>query len=781
MCTTNIHYKNESDLKLVVSSNEGKARYFLMEKMQLIHINEEAKEFHLSNGQVSYIFRVEPKIKQLEQLFFGKSIKHRESFSYLVERENRPANNLYEGDHTSALEHIKQEYPGFGTTDFRYPAHQVKWPIGDRVTHLEYYSHKVRKGKPVLEGFPATYTENDTEAETLTITLKDAYSELEVYLNYTIFAALPVITRSTCFVNQGSETIELENVMSASVDLPDANYDLLHLNGAWARETHVERKALHTGLQSVSSARGASSHAHNPFMALVRPDSTETVGEVYGFSLVYSGNFSAQVEVDTYHVTRAMIGINPFRFNWQLDPNASFQTPEAVMVYSDKGLNGMSQAFHELYRTRLARGVWRDKERPVLINNWEATYFDFNENKILEIAENAAELGVELFVLDDGWFNKRNDDSTSLGDWFEDESKLPNGIKGLSEKIHQLGLKFGLWFEPEMVNKDTTLYEQHPDWIIQVPGKNVSHGRNQFVLDFSRPEVVDNLFQQMDTIIEGSQIDYIKWDMNRYISEAFSISLPADRQGELYHRYILGVYDLYERLIAKHPEILFESCAGGGARNDPGMLYYAPQAWASDDTDAVERLKIQYGTSMVYPISSIGSHVSAVPNHQVGRMTSMDMRSHVAYFGTFGYELDITMLSHEETESIQQHIQFFKKHRKLIQQGDFYRLKSPFEGNHTAWMIVSRDQAEAVVGFYQVLGTPNPAYERLVLTGLDPEKRYAVHPMQQERYGDDLMAAGLIFADDVTTDRGKDWTFNRHGDFTSNIFYLTSKNDSEVN
>ncbi|MBM6614496.1 alpha-galactosidase [Desemzia sp. RIT804] len=746
----------------------------------MIQVNEVTKEFHLSNKKVSYIFRVDKKTKQLEQLYFGKHIKHRESFFYLVERENRPANNLYEGDHTSSLEHIKQEYPSFGTTDFRYPAYQIKWEAGDRVTHLEYSSYNITKGKPILEGLPATYVENETEAETLTVILKDAYSDLEVQLNYTIFTDFPVITRSTRFSNHGSEVIELENAMSTSIDLPDANFELVHLNGAWARETHVERKELHTGLQSISSARGASSHAHNPFMALVRPTSTETNGEVYGFSLVYSGNFTAQIEVDTYHVTRAMIGINPFQFSWKLTNGKSFQTPEAVMVYSDEGLNGMSQAFHELYRTRLARGTWRDEERPVLINNWEATYFDFNEEKILEIAENAAELGVELFVLDDGWFNKRNDDTSSLGDWVEDKTKLPNGVKGLSEKIHQLGLKFGLWFEPEMVNKDTKLYEHHPDWIIQVPGKNVSHGRNQFVLDFSRPEVVDNLYHQMDAIIDGSQIDYIKWDMNRYISEAFSIALPSDRQGEVYHRYILGVYDLYERLIAKYPNILFESCAGGGARNDPGMLFYAPQAWASDDTDAVERLKIQYGTSMVYPLSSIGSHVSAVPNHQVGRMTSMDMRSHVAYFGTFGYELDITALSQMDKEAIQKHIQFFKKHRKLVQQGDFYRLKSPFEGNHTAWIVVSKDQTEALVGFYQILGTPNPAYERLQLTGLDTEKMYKVHPMEQARYGDDLMAAGLIFADDVTTESETKWKFNRHGDFTSNIFYLTSKNDSEV-
>ncbi|MFL2100652.1 alpha-galactosidase [Desemzia sp. FAM 23989] len=748
-----------------------------MKEFQFIHINEAANEFHLSNQAVSYIFRVDPTTHQLEQLYFGKKIQHRKSFFYLVERENRPANNLYEGNHTSSLEHIKQEYPSFGTTDFRYPAHQIKWPSGDQVTHLEYASYTISKGKPTLEGLPATYVDSKEEAETLTIILKDIYSELEVQLNYTIFSTFSAITRSACFINRGTTTIQLENAMSASVDFPDADFELLHLNGAWARETHVERKALHTGLQSVSSARGASSHAHNPFMALVRPETTELNGEVYGFSLIYSGNFTAQVEVDTYHVTRAMLGINPFRFNWQLNEGDFFQTPEAVLVYSDAGLNGMSQTYHELYRTRLARGRWRDKERPILINNWEATYFDFNEEKILEIARNGAELGMELFVLDDGWFGKRDDDTSSLGDWVEDKTKLSNGIKGLSEKIHQLGLKFGLWFEPEMVSKNTPLHDEHSDWVIGVPGKNISHGRNQFVLDFSRPEVVDSIFQQMDAILHDAQVDYIKWDMNRYISEAYSDALPPEQQGEVYHRYILGVYELYERLITKYPDILFESCAGGGARNDPGMLYYAPQAWASDDTDAVERLKIQYGTSMVYPLSSIGSHVSAVPNHQVGRVTSMDIRSNVAYFGTFGYEMDITTLSDADKESIRHHIQFFKKHRALVQQGTFYRLESPFDGNTVAWMLVSKDQSEALVGYYQILATPNPAYERLKLTGLNPETMYIVEPINQSRYGDDLMAIGLLFADDVTNGIEPTWKFNRHGDFTSNMFYLKS-NDS---
>ncbi len=741
----------------------------------LIKVNKNKLEFHLTNGKVSYLFRVIGQINQLEHLYFGKSIRHQENFDFLTEREVRPSNNQFEGDHTSSLEHIRQEYPGYGTSDFRYPAQQIRYPAGDRISRFEYADYRVIAGKPILDGLPATYTESPAEAETLEILLKDVYSELTLHIFYTIYKDRPVIARSAKFTNNGSEDYELETAMSLSIDFPDDHFELIHLNGAWTRENHLERKPVITGVQSISSTRGASSHAHNPFMALVRSETTEHAGEAYGFSLIYSGNFLAQIEVDTYKVTRAMIGINPFQFSWKLKPNESFQTPEAVLVYSDSGLNEMSQALHDLYRTRLARGVWRDKERPILINNWEATYFDFNEEKILEIARTGSELGMELFVLDDGWFGKRNDDSSSLGDWFVNKEKLPDGMKGLSEKVHNLGMKFGLWFEPEMVCKDTKLFKEHPDWLIQVPGKRLSHGRNQFVLDFSRPEVVENVYQQMDAILSDSQIDYIKWDMNRYISEAYSIALPADQQGEIWHRYILGVYSLYEKLIAKYPDILFESCAGGGGRFDPGMLYYAPQGWASDDTDAVERLKIQYGTSLVYPLSSIGSHVSAVPNHQVGRTTSMEMRANVAFFGTFGYELDITLLSDDEKEQIKKDIAFFKQHRVLIQQGTFYRLLSPFTNNETAWMVVSKDQTEAIVGYYEVLSKPNRPYERLKLKGLAEDRKYQITGAL-ERFGDDLMQIGLLFGENFTGKADEFWSREKTKDYNSKLFYLKSIN-----
>ena len=744
------------------------------ETTKLIHVNDEKLEFHLTNQHVSYIFRVFEKSQQLEHLYFGKQIHHRKSFDFLIEREARSSINLNERDYTSSLEHIKQEFPGFGTTDFRYPAYELEYPEGDRISHLVYDSYTVHEGKPNLDGLPATYTETAEEAETLEVILKDRHSSLAISLFYTVFEGRAVITRSAKFYNAGEITMKLNHAMSLSIDFPDDDFEMIHLNGAWARENHIERQPLFKGVQSISSARGASSHMHNPFFALARPETTERLGEVYGFSLVYSGNHLGQVEVDTYNVTRATMGINPYQFQWKLRPKETFQTPEVVLVYSDKGINGMSQTYHDLYRNRLAREPWKNQTRPILINNWEATYFDFNEEKIVELAEKAKDAGVELFVLDDGWFGERNDDSSSLGNWTENTAKLPNGIEGLSEKIHALGLKFGLWFEPEMINKDTPLYKEHPEWVIHMPKKPMSYGRNQFVLDFSNPDVVNAIFDQMDAILTKGNIDYIKWDMNRYITEPFSTILAHDQQGELYHRYILGVYTLYEKLLDKYPDLLIESCAGGGGRFDPGLLYYAPQAWTSDDTDAVERLKIQYGTSLVYPLSSIGSHVSAVPNHQVGRTTSLDMRSAVAYFGTFGYELDVTELSELEMDQMKAQIDFFKENRRLIHEGTFYRLLSPFEENETAWMVVSKDKREALVGFYQVLAQPNPTYTRLKLAGLDQDTVYTIQPDGEERYGSDLNAIGLLFSENERQ-RGHFWSKNGKSDFHSWIVKLSAK------
>ncbi|MGP4077505.1 alpha-galactosidase [Halobacillus sp. K22] len=749
----------------------------------MILVNENKKQFHLQNDQVSYIIHI-LKNDHVGHLYFGKRISHSEDFSYLYNEGERAATSyVYEGDLNFSLDLVQQEYPVYGTTDYRYPALHIEQENGSRVSNFTYQSHQIYQGKPELTGLPQTYTEDESEAETLEILLYDSLLQAELVLCYTIFKDYGVITRSSRIINKGPQFFQLDRALSASIDFFDSNYDMVQLSGSWSRERHVKERALESGVQSIGSTRGTSSSQQNPFYALKRKHTTEDQGEVYGFSLVYSGNFLAQVEVDHYDMARASIGIQPFDFSWKLEQGESFQTPEAVLVYSDEGLNGMSQTYHQLYRNRLVRGEWRDQTRPVLINNWEATYFDFDEEKILQIASEAKDLGVELFVLDDGWFGNRNDDTTSLGDWFIDESKLPNGIKDLSEKVTALGLDFGLWFEPEMVSKVSELYKAHPDWLISVPGRGMSHGRNQYVLDFSRQEVVDYIYNQMAAILREAQITYVKWDMNRYMTEIGSGVLSSERQKEVPHRYILGVYDLYERLTSEFPHILFESCASGGARFDPGMLYYAPQTWTSDDTDAIERLKIQYGTSMVYPLSSMGAHVSEVPNHQVRRVTSLKTRAEVAFFGMFGYELDPTKMSEAEKEEVRAQVEFYKHYRSLIQTGNFYRLLTPFEGdqNQTAWMVVAEDQSTALIGYYQILARANDGFKRLQLKGLEPDAKYniqeshsyedyRVEPGAMERFGDEIMYAGLNLGPGYSgTQAGG---IEETGDFTSKLWVL---------
>lgn len=739
--------------------------------MSIIY-HEASKTFHLNNGEVSYIFAV-MKNQQLGQLYFGKAIQDRPNFDHLlVERGAILAPCAFRGDLDFSLEVLKQEYPSYGTGDFRDPAYQIQQENGSRITQFVYKSHSIYKEKKQLDCLPQTHG----GAETLEIILEDSLISAEISLFYHLFEGKSAVVRSVSFRNLGKTNLQINRCMSMSLDLYDDNFEMLSLDGAWSRERHITTRPLSKGVSSISSARGCSSASHNPFLALKRPETGENSGEVYGFSLIYSGNFLASAEVDCYDVTRVLLGINPFEFQWQLQAGQSFQTPEAVMVYSDAGLNGMSQTFHDLYRNNLMRGEFAQKPRPILINNWEATYFDFNEESILAIAKKAKELGVELFVLDDGWFGKRDNDTTSLGDWYSYLEKLPNGVSGLCQKINDLGLQFGLWFEPEMVNEVSDLYENHPDWVIQTPNREKSYGRNQFVLDFSRDEVVTHIFETMCGTLDEANISYIKWDMNRNITEAFAANLPANQQQEFFHRYILGVYDLYERLIQRYPHILFESCASGGARFDPGMLYYAPQAWTSDDTDAVERLHIQYGTSLVYPIISMGSHVAAIPNHQVDRKTNLEMRANVAYFGTFGYELDLNTMSEAEKEQVKAQISFFKAYREVIQLGDFYRLQ---QGNYYSWMVVSADKKTAILGYYKILATPNPSLKKIRLVGLDETLSYQCNG--GEYFGDELMRCGVVLETEFTgliqgeNFKGKYTSGTDKGDFTSQLYVFTAE------
>lgn len=657
-----------------------------------IYYDDNRKVFHLQSEKSSYIIEM---IKGVipAHVYWGPQLAGRE-FQHplnLVERCSFSPTYLQE-DKNISLDTLPSEFPSYGNGDFREPALEVHLVDGTTVTDFRYKSYTINKGKPALKGLPATYVESDEEAETLEIILQDDKTGLIAALSYTVFNDQDVITRSVRIENLGKDNLVLKRVLSANVDFHDSDYDMLQLSGTWTRERHIHKRPLVPGIQRIDSKRGSSSHQQNPFMALLAKDATEDHGEVYGFSLVYSGSFLAQAEVDQYGISRVGIGIQPFNFQWLLEPGESFQAPEAVLVRSSEGLGGLSRTYHRLYRTRLCRGEFRDSKRPILINNWEATYFNFNADKIKEIAKAGKELGLELFVLDDGWFGKRDNDDSSLGDWVEDRRKLPEGLGKLGEDITAMGMEFGLWFEPEMVSPESDLYREHPDWCLHVPGHKSSLARQQLVLDLSRKDVCDYIVESVSSVLSSAPITYVKWDMNRNMTEIGSALLPAERQRETAHRYILGLYDVLERIVSRFPHILFESCSGGGGRFDPGMLYYMPQTWTSDDTDAVERLKIQYGTSMVYPASSMGAHVSAVPNHQVHRITPLETRGHVAMSGNFGYELDLTKLTEAEREDIRKQVSEYKELRMLIQYGDFYRLLSPFEGNETAWMFVSADK-----------------------------------------------------------------------------------------
>ena len=511
-----------------------------------------------------------------------------------------------------------------------------------------------------MGNLPHTYG-NDADCETLEITVEDKVAQLEIILSYTAFKEHAVLVRSAKVMNKSQGSVSIEKIMSLSLDFPTSDYDLVHLNGTWAREAQITRESILPGIKVLDSKRGASSHQQNPFFAIVDPYATEQQGEVFGFSLVYSGNFAAQIQMDAYNQLRLNLGINPFQFSWKLGPGKEFQTPEVVMVYSQNGLTGMSQQYHSIFRKHLLRGKHQKTERPVLINNWEATYFDFDESSLLQIVEEASSLGIELFVLDDGWFGKRNSDTEGLGDWIVNRDKFPEGLLSFTEKIRNKNMKFGLWVEPEMISEKSDLYSQHPDWCLQVEGRGKSLGRGQYVLDFCRKIVRDYIEVVLTNVFSEAQVDYVKWDMNRHITEAFSLEYPAEQQREIYHRYILGLYDLLDRLITKFPNILFESCSGGGGRFDPGMLYYMPQTWTSDNTDPVSRLKIQYGTSLVYPIITMGAHVSTSPNHQVGRMTSLEMRGAVALAGNLGYELNVVKMDGKEKNIIAKQVSFYKQ------------------------------------------------------------------------------------------------------------------------
>lgn len=732
-----------------------------------IHFIEAQSLFLLNAGASTYAIKISSHGIPLHLYWGPKLNADSANLDTLVRFGDRAFSPTLSGAaHGVSMDTLPQEFPVFGSSDFRSPALEVFQPKdGSRILHLRYTSHSIVSGKPALDGLPSTFTEKPGDADTLTLVLEDKHLGLRVELLYSVFANHPVITRSVRVINAGNDSLEIRRALSASVDFNSsfARHQFVQLSGAWARERDAFFSPLRPGVQAIESRRGTSSHQQSPFIALAELGANEEHGSVYAFNFVYSGNFLAQAELDQASVVRAQMGINPFDFSWQLDVGATFQTPEAVLVFSPDGLGGMSRAFHRFYRSHLLPPSWRERPRPILVNNWEATYFDFNATKLESIASAGAELGVELFVLDDGWFGKRDNDRTSLGDWFVDKKKLPNGLDDLARRINAKGLQFGLWFEPEMISVESDLYRAHPDWCIHVPSRARTEGRQQLILDFSRAEVREAIYESISKILRQTPITYVKWDMNRHFTEVGSAALPANRQQETPHRYVLGLYEIMGRFVREFPHILFEGCSGGGGRFDPGILAYMPQIWSSDNSDAITRLRIQYGTSLAYPFSTMAAHVSAVPNHQVGRVTSFRTRADVAFTGAFGYELDLGALTEEEKTEVKRQTAFYKQIRPLLLTGDLYRLKSPFTSQETAWMIVSADATEALVTHVTVLAEPNTPHLFLKLRGLDPKKSYRVRIDNSDTViaGDLLMYAGLAVP-------------SAPADFTSRQWHLTA-------
>lgn len=681
-----------------------------------IFYDENQKSFYLGAGKASYVLHVDEDGRLLNQ-HWGARVP---DGALSPDFSHYPTLASFD-PRTNAL---PWELPTRGSGWYGEPAVAATNAKGDDMVQLTYVSHAIYMGKNRLPGLPATFARREGDAETLEIELMDRLTGLRVTAVYGVFERTGAITRSLRLKNESGEDMQINGVLSASAPVHGSGYDVIHLKGAWARERHVMRQTQGEGEYRIFSQRGASGHEANPFLALCEKSATEFSGEVWAVSLVYSGSFEALSYVNNTENSRLSIGLNPDVFTWKLEPGETFVSPEAAMVYSPDGLNGMSHAFHRLYSENLMRSKWFERDRPILINNWEATYFNFNEEKILQIARRAKELGVEMLVLDDGWFGKRNTDNCSLGDWVVNPEKLPGGLNGLSDRLHDLGLKFGLWFEPEMISPDSDLYRAHPDWCLHVDGRARVEMRNQLILDLSRREVQDYIIESVSAVLESARIEYVKWDMNRNMTEPFSGAQTPERQKETQHRYMLGLYRVLEEITARFPEILFESCSGGGGRFDPGMLYYMPQTWTSDDSDAVERMFIQYGTSFVYPPCAMGAHVSAVPNHQTGRTTAMQTRGDVALGGNFGFELDLSQLSDADAETVRRLIEREKQVRTLVRTGEFTRLLSPFDHPYAAWQFRARDNSEALICAYRLMTRPATPHLLLRASGLDESAVY---------------------------------------------------------
>jgi len=719
-----------------------------------ISYQEKDRIFTLQTERTTYIIGVTPE-GYVGHIYYGTRLNGHVGSYPLRTGEPPFTPGVLPGEKCNFLGEFPMEYPAGGTGDFRESALEVLNEKGQRAAELLYDSYVIEDGKPALEGLPAAFAGGDERVKTLRLILKDAVLSLQVTLLYSVFEKEDVITRSVLVTNNSSDIRTLDKVYSACLDMDNHDFEFLTLTGGWGRERHIETNRIMHGRVSVGSLQGKSSHQEHPFIALLTPGADQKHGEVYGMHFVYSGNFKAQAELSQWDMIRMTMGIHPDEFSWQLQPGQTFTAPECVMSFSSEGLGRFSRNLHDFYRNHMIRSKYLHEDRPILINNWEATYFDFDTEKLLSIAREAKKAGIEMLVMDDGWFGHRDRDNSSLGDWFVYEKKLTGGLRYLVEEVKKIGLKFGIWFEPEMISPDSELYKAHPDWALQVYKREPSQSRMQYVLDYSRKDVRDYIYDMVASILHEAPIDYVKWDMNRSLSDIGSASLPAGGQREIFHRYVLGLYELQERLITEFPDLLLENCSGGGARFDPGMLYYSPQIWCSDDMDSVERLRIQEGTALIYPLSTMGAHVCCAPNHTTGRTLPFATRGHVALAGTFGYELDITAIPQEDRDMIPQQVEMYHKYHMLVAEGDYYRIHSWNDAKpYDMWGVVSKDRTEALFTHVQVLVTPVYRSCMICLDGLDPAKSYSVKEedgINEARdmgvfTGEELMLVGLQVA-----------------------------------
>lgn len=705
----------------------------------MIIFDGDKKVFKLDTNNTSYVMGVTDE-GYLGNIYYGKKIDSTDIL-YALRIDDLPFTpSKFLGGKIDFMDRFPSEYPFSGTGDFRNTCISIKDSTGQEGLELLYKSHNIYTEKKKLAGMPCARGEKTTS---LDIVMSDEAVGAEVVLTYTVYEECDVITRSVVIRNISEKEFYITKALSACLNLETDVSDILSLHGSWARERHIQRSKINYGSYVIESLRGEPGHQDHPFIALLSENCNKDYGDIYAMNLVYSGNFIAAVQKDQFGKIRTSIGINPDRFSWKLESGEQFQIPEVIIQYSHNGIGGMTRNFHDFFRNYLLPSKWVEADRPVLINNWEATYFDFDDNKLVQIAQEASKLGIEMLVMDDGWFGHRNADDSSLGDWYVNEEKIKGGLKNLVDRVNSLGMKFGIWFEPEMISPDSELYRKHPDWALSLSDREPGLCRTQYMLDFSRHEVVDYVYGKLYEILSSANIEYVKWDMNRPIAEAASESLPADRQGEVLHRHVLALYEMQERLVNDFPNILLENCSGGGARFDAGMLYYSPQIWCSDNADPIERLMIQEGTHLIYPLSTTGSHVADCPNHINGRVTPFDTRADVALTGTFGYELDVTKISQEERDQIPTQIAKYKKYRKLVQTGDYYRIASFLEnGRYDSYMIVSKDKRHAVLIYVQVVTDSNVLGKKLKLCGLDSEKKYIVDGKKYS--GNVLMNVGYI-------------------------------------